>query len=66
MADITADEAKPDVIVVTHGHADHMGDTLTIAKRTACKVIAVNEIAKYLQSVSKPPGRTSAAPSTSV
>lgn len=50
MADIAADEAKPDVIVVTHGHADHMGDTLTIAKRTGCKVIAVNEIAKYLQS----------------
>jgi L-ascorbate metabolism protein UlaG (beta-lactamase superfamily) len=49
MADITADEINPDVIVVTHGHADHMGDTLTIARRTGCKVVAINEIAKYLQ-----------------
>ena len=38
------------MIVVTHGHADHMGDTLTIARRTGCKVVAINEIAKYLQS----------------
>ena len=50
MADIRADEIDPDVIAVTHGHADHMGDTLTIAKRTGCKVVAINEIAKYLQS----------------
>lgn len=50
MADISADEIKPDVIVVTHGHADHMGDTLHIAKRTGCKVVAINEIAKYIQS----------------
>jgi L-ascorbate metabolism protein UlaG (beta-lactamase superfamily) len=26
-----------------------MGDTLTIARRTGCKVVAINEIAKYLQ-----------------
>ncbi|HEY3274407.1 MAG TPA: metal-dependent hydrolase [Methanocella sp.] len=50
MADITADEIDPDVIAVTHGHADHMGDTLNIAKRTGCKVVAMSEIAKYLQS----------------
>ncbi len=50
MADISPDEIDPDVIVVTHGHADHMGDTLTIAKRTGCKVVAVSEVAKYIQS----------------
>lgn len=50
MADVTANEVKPDVIVVTHGHADHMGDAISIAKTTGCKVVAVNEIAKYLQS----------------
>lgn len=49
-ADVSADEVSPNVIVVTHGHADHMGDTLTIARRTGCKVVAINEIAKYLQS----------------
>lgn len=50
MADVTADDVDPDVIVVTHGHADHMGDTMTIAKRTGCKVVSINEIAKYVQS----------------
>jgi L-ascorbate metabolism protein UlaG (beta-lactamase superfamily) len=50
MADITPDDIDPDVIVVTHGHADHMGDTLKIAKRTGCTVVAINEIAKYIQS----------------
>ena len=50
MADVKADDVDPDVIVVTHGHADHMGDTLTIAKRTGCTVVAINEIAKYIQS----------------
>jgi L-ascorbate metabolism protein UlaG (beta-lactamase superfamily) len=49
MADITSDDVDPDVIVVTHGHADHLGDTLTIARRTGCKVVAINELAKYLQ-----------------
>jgi L-ascorbate metabolism protein UlaG (beta-lactamase superfamily) len=50
MADVKQDEVDPDVIVVTHGHADHMGDTMTIAERTGCKVVAINEIAKYMQS----------------
>jgi L-ascorbate metabolism protein UlaG (beta-lactamase superfamily) len=50
MADVTADEMDPDVIAVTHGHADHLGDTVSIAKATGCKVVAVSEIAKYLQS----------------
>lgn len=50
MADVKMEDVRPDVIAVTHGHADHLGDTVSIAKRTGCKVIAVNEIAKYLQS----------------
>lgn len=50
MADVDVEDVKPDVIAVTHGHADHLGDTVRIAERTGCKVIAVNEIAKYLQS----------------
>ncbi|HMK45996.1 MAG TPA: metal-dependent hydrolase [Methanocella sp.] len=50
MADVTMDDLEPDIIAVTHGHADHMGDTISIAKRAECHVVAVNEIAKYLQS----------------
>jgi L-ascorbate metabolism protein UlaG (beta-lactamase superfamily) len=35
-------------IVLTHGHDDHVGDTVAIAKRTGAKLIAVFELAMYL------------------
>jgi L-ascorbate metabolism protein UlaG (beta-lactamase superfamily) len=50
MSDVKLEDLHPDVIAVTHGHSDHLGDTVTMAEQTGCKVIAVNEIAKYLQS----------------
>ena len=33
-----------DIVAVTHGHADHMGETVSINRKT----VAINEIAKYL------------------
>ena len=50
MADVKWNEVNPDVLVVTHGHADHMGDAMSIARETDCEIICVNEIAKYIQS----------------
>lgn len=47
--DLTADEMTPDCIIVTHGHGDHLGDTIPIARRTGCKVIANYEIINWLQ-----------------
>ncbi len=38
-----------DVIVVTHGHGDHLGDTVAIARRTGALVIANFEIITYLE-----------------
>ncbi|MEA3296967.1 MAG: metal-dependent hydrolase [candidate division Zixibacteria bacterium] len=32
-------------VLVTHGHGDHLGDTVTIAKRTGATVIASHELA---------------------
>ncbi len=37
-------------IFVTHGHSDHLGDTLEIAKRTQAKVVSNYEIVNYLMS----------------
>jgi L-ascorbate metabolism protein UlaG (beta-lactamase superfamily) len=34
-----------DAILLTHGHADHFGDTVDIAKRTGATVQAITEIA---------------------
>ena len=33
-AAIAAEERRPDAILLTHGHGDHFGDTVAIAKRT--------------------------------
>jgi L-ascorbate metabolism protein UlaG (beta-lactamase superfamily) len=38
-----------DYILVSHGHGDHVGDTVEIAKRTGATVIANNEIAIWLR-----------------
>ncbi|MDQ3608455.1 MAG: metal-dependent hydrolase [Actinomycetota bacterium] len=44
----TADEVDADVIALTHGHADHLGDTVDIAKRTGATVVAIVELASEL------------------
>jgi L-ascorbate metabolism protein UlaG (beta-lactamase superfamily) len=44
-AAIEASEVEPTHILLTHGHADHLGDTVDIAKRTGALVAAVPELA---------------------
>jgi len=48
-AAVKAEELEPTHIFLTHGHADHIGDTVDIAKRTGAKVVAIVEIANELQ-----------------
>jgi L-ascorbate metabolism protein UlaG (beta-lactamase superfamily) len=38
-----------DLILVTHGHSDHLGNTVEIARKTNAHVVAIHEIALYLQ-----------------
>jgi L-ascorbate metabolism protein UlaG (beta-lactamase superfamily) len=40
-----ADELSPTTILLTHGHADHIGDTVAIAKRAGVPVVAITELA---------------------
>jgi L-ascorbate metabolism protein UlaG (beta-lactamase superfamily) len=47
-AAVTADDVAADAILLTHGHGDHIGDTVAIAKRTGAPVVAIVEIAREL------------------
>ncbi len=47
-ASAKANEVAADYILVTHGHGDHIGDTLAIAKRTGATVISNAEISNWL------------------
>ncbi len=40
---------KVDLILVTHGHGDHIGDTVQIARKFNPMVAAIYEVANYLQ-----------------
>lgn len=50
----TPDEYKEqndiDYILLTHGHADHVGDTLDIAEQTGCTVATMVELSRLLVS----------------
>jgi L-ascorbate metabolism protein UlaG (beta-lactamase superfamily) len=37
-----------DVIAVTHGHADHVGDTVALHQRTGCTVVGMVELVGWL------------------
>lgn len=43
-----ADDLSADAILLTHGHGDHLGDTVAIAKRTGATVLAIVELANEI------------------
>jgi len=42
------EDIKCQYVVLTHGHDDHLGDTVAIAKANDATVVAANEIAGYV------------------
>jgi len=40
---------NPDLILVTHGHGDHLGDAIEISKKAKVTIVAIHEIAIYAQ-----------------
>ena len=47
-AAISAQDVSATTILLTHGHGDHFGDTVDVAKRTGAPVVAIVEIANEL------------------
>ncbi|NRF90848.1 metal-dependent hydrolase [Paenibacillus frigoriresistens] len=48
LATAKSEDIKADYILITHGHADHLGDSLEIAKRNEATIIAPNDLGRYL------------------
>lgn len=46
---VLADDLRPDVILMTHAHGDHWGDTPSILKRTGALLVADFEITSYAE-----------------
>jgi len=43
------DIKKADYILISHGHFDHLGDAIPLAKKTKAQIIAMPELAVYCQ-----------------
>src|SRR5262249_50956380 len=53
-ATVKPDQLPAHFILVTHGHGDHLGDTIAIAQRTRAMVVANYEISQWLESKGLP------------
>jgi len=47
-ANLKPEDVKVDFVLVTHGHSDHLGDAVPIAKANDATIIAPNELAVYV------------------
>lgn len=50
LTDLQVENEKPDAILLTHAHNDHVGDTIELAKNSNAQVVAPVELAGYLGS----------------
>ena len=59
-----AGEVPADLILISHGHGDHVGDAVAIAQRTGATVATNYEIGEWLQQPAQRLERRSRASST--
>lgn len=49
-ASVSAEQINCDAILLTHGHGDHLGDTVPIARRCGALVVTTYELAGFMDS----------------
>jgi L-ascorbate metabolism protein UlaG (beta-lactamase superfamily) len=47
-AEVTAEDVNPTHVFITHAHADHFADAVTVGKRTGASFVAITELANVL------------------
>jgi len=47
--DLSVEDVSADYILITHGHFDHIADTVPLAERTGATIIATYEIATFME-----------------
>ncbi|MGB9826647.1 MAG: metal-dependent hydrolase, partial [Desulfofundulus sp.] len=47
VATVRREDLHPNLILVSHGHGDHLGDAVEIAKRSGATIVSVFELASY-------------------
>ncbi|CEA05683.1 L-ascorbate-6-phosphate lactonase UlaG [Metalysinibacillus saudimassiliensis] len=48
LSDLIVENEMPDYILLTHGHNDHFGDTIQLAKQSGATVVGSHELATWL------------------
>lgn len=51
VCDLSVDDVKVDYVLITHGHNDHVGDALAIAKKNNAIIVANSEICQYFENL---------------
>jgi L-ascorbate metabolism protein UlaG (beta-lactamase superfamily) len=46
---LSIEEVYPDLILLTHGHGDHFGQTLELLKRTDAKLVVSNKVSDFVE-----------------
>ena len=49
LATVPAEQLNPTAILLSHAHSDHVGDAIAIAKRCGAQVVAIFELATWMQ-----------------